>query len=136
VLLFHVAGAVLALPVGCVEETLRPLAVEPLPGAPAPLLGTALVRGRRIPVVALAPCLRAEGGRITRWITVRAGLRRLALAVEGVAGVLPFEPAQLDALPSLFAQLEPAGRDALATHVPRLLARLRSGWALQTAVVP
>ena len=43
-----------ALPLGAVIETLRPLPLRPLAGAPAGVLGVAVVRGSPVPVIDLA----------------------------------------------------------------------------------
>lgn len=76
-----------ALALEHVVETMRPLPISPFAGAPDFVLGVAIVRGAPTPVVDLAALL--GGGRRTpgRFVTVKAGERRVALAVERVAGV-------------------------------------------------
>lgn len=133
VLLFQVGAAALALPLPCVEEILRPLPLEALPASAPGVLGCASVRGRRIPVVALAGRARKDEGRPTRWIHLRAGRRRLALAVDGVAGVLRLAPEALEALPPLLSELAPEEAASLRRDAPRLLALLRRGRVLQSA---
>jgi purine-binding chemotaxis protein CheW len=101
-----------ALPLAAVVETLRPLAVEPVAGAPAFVAGLALLRGVPSPVVDLARLLGDEdAGPAARWVTVRAGERRVALAVTAVEGVRALDGAALGATPPLLAD---ARADAVA----------------------
>lgn len=94
------AGACLcALPLAMVVETLRPLAVERLPGAPEGVLGVSVVRGRPTPVVDARRILEqgcAEPA--TRLVTLRLGSRSAALAVDAVLGVRSIEAARLEAM--------------------------------------
>ena len=77
-----------ALPVAAVVETMRPAPVRPLPGAPAWVLGVAVVRGAPTAVVDLAALLGGAPERAaTRWVIVRCGERTAALAVRRVDGV-------------------------------------------------
>jgi purine-binding chemotaxis protein CheW len=76
-----------AIPIAHVVETLRPAAVEPLAGAPPSVLGTATIRGELVPVVDLARLLGVTGGEPTRFVTIDADGRRVALAVDEVLGV-------------------------------------------------
>jgi purine-binding chemotaxis protein CheW len=112
-LVCRIPGAVCALPLERVVETMRPLAVESLSGAPSFVRGLAIVRGAPVPVVDAAALLGAADGCPRRFVIVRAGIRRVALAVDEVVGVraLPWE--QLDRLPSLL-------RDAAADVVARI----------------
>jgi purine-binding chemotaxis protein CheW len=75
-----------------VDEVLPDMAVQPLPGAHAPIDGQIHVRGERLPVVALRAALREaqapEGSRpglLLCWL----GRRRVAFAMDGVGGVVP-----------------------------------------------
>lgn len=103
-LVFRVDAHICALPLPRVAEILRPVPVEPLAGAPAGVRGMAIVRGAAVPVIDLAALL---GGRGTcsRFVMVRAGERRLALAVDAVLGIRAF------AAP-LWSDLPPLLRDA------------------------
>jgi purine-binding chemotaxis protein CheW len=88
VLLVRAGGRLCGLAVGSVVETMRPLPVALLAGAPAFVRGVAVVRGEPVPVVDLATLLGAsEPGAIGRFVTVRAGSRPAALAVTSVLGV-------------------------------------------------
>jgi purine-binding chemotaxis protein CheW len=82
------AGARLcALPVDRVVETMRPLPVEPLRSAPPFVTGVAVIRGGAVPVVDAGRLLGAAASAATRYVTVRAGARTVAVAVDEVVGV-------------------------------------------------
>lgn len=84
------AGARLCgLPVESVIETMRPLPVSPISGAPPFVEGVAIVRGEPVPVIDLAAFLGDGAGAppAARFVTVRAGERPAALAVSAVIGV-------------------------------------------------
>ena len=76
-----------AIPLASVVETMRPLPVAALPGAPPFVAGAAVVRGEPVPVVDLDALLGGPGGAASRFVTVRAGDRVTALAVAAVVGV-------------------------------------------------
>ena len=80
---------------------MRPLAVEAIAGAPSFVLGLAMVRGVPIPVVEAASLLTGTVSQATRFVTVKAGRRRVALAVDAVVGVVDIPPESLDTLPPL-----------------------------------
>jgi purine-binding chemotaxis protein CheW len=101
-LLCRVRGLLCALPLDHVEETMRPMAVEPIAGVPAFLQGLAVVRGSAVPVVDAALLLGGDGSRPTRFVTVKAGQRRIALAVDAVIGIKAISARSLEALPLLF----------------------------------
>ena len=87
VLLVRAGSCVLAVGIADVSETFRPLPIEPLQGVPPFVRGVAIIRGLATPVVDLGALLGSGGGAIGRFVTVRAGGRQLALAVESVLGV-------------------------------------------------
>jgi purine-binding chemotaxis protein CheW len=96
VLVVRAGSRLCAIPVTFVLETLRPLGVSPLAGAPSFVEGVAIVRGEPVPVVDLGAFVggAGTGERATRWVTVRAGARRAVLAVEAVLGVSPLDGAE------------------------------------------
>jgi purine-binding chemotaxis protein CheW len=103
-LLVLVAGARrCALRLVDVRETMRPLPAVPVAGAPAFVLGAAVIRGAPTPVVDLAALLGDRAGGITRFVTVDAGGRRVALAVDAVRGIEEIDRAALAELPPLLA---------------------------------
>jgi purine-binding chemotaxis protein CheW len=89
-LLCRAGSSLFALPLGQVVETMRILPVEPVAGAPPYVRGLSIVRGTPTPVVDIALLC---GGRTVpsrRLVTVRAGARIIALALETVLGVRSF----------------------------------------------
>jgi purine-binding chemotaxis protein CheW len=84
------------LRVGDVSETMRPLPVQKVPGAPAFVGGLAVIRGQPVPVVDLAVLVgAADSGAPGRFVCMRGGGRPVALAVESVVGIRALDPAQL-----------------------------------------
>lgn len=122
-----------AIAIDHVHETMRPLPVDAVAGAPDFVLGLAVIRGVPVPVVDLDALL---GGGIAprthgRFVTLRLGERRVALAVDEVLGVERIDRTRLAEFPPL---LGPAGADrieALGTLDAQLLVVLRA-----TQVVP
>jgi purine-binding chemotaxis protein CheW len=100
-LLCRVDRRVCALPLAQVEETMRPLPVEPMAGAPDFVLGVAIVRGAAVPVVDAAALLGAGRSRPSRLVSLRVERRRVALAVDAVLGVHPVAGESLARLPPL-----------------------------------
>jgi len=102
----------LALPLAHILETLRPLPVETLPGMPLFVRGVSVVRGAPVPVVEAAALLGVvDGPPATRWVMLRAGDHRMALAVGAVVGVLDLAPHRSAPLPPL---LRPGSVDVVA----------------------
>ncbi|MDB4993484.1 MAG: chemotaxis protein CheW [Myxococcaceae bacterium] len=104
----------IALPLALVSETMRPLPLEPMTGMPHFVLGISVIRGEPVPVVDSATLLgaadatpRAAG----RWVVLRVGGRRIALAVEAVEGIRSLIPDLRAPLPSL---LRDAGAEVIA----------------------
>jgi purine-binding chemotaxis protein CheW len=100
VLLVRAGARVCALPVAAVVETMRPLPIAPLSGVPAYVTGVSRVRGEPVPVVHLGVFL---GDPVPtapeRLVTVRAGGRTAALAVDGVLGIAALDRAAATRLP-------------------------------------
>jgi purine-binding chemotaxis protein CheW len=108
-LLCRVGAVVCAIPAQNVVEIFRPLAIEPIPGAPPFVDGAAVIRGTPQPVVSLAGVLGIpRDGRERRFVLVRAGERRVALAVDDVVGMRSLPSAA--ALPPL---LKAASQEAI-----------------------
>jgi purine-binding chemotaxis protein CheW len=103
VLLLRVAGRRAAVPLGDVVEVMRPLPTEGIPGAPRFLRGLAMIRGAPVPVLDLRVLLGSEetSAPPARFVTVRAGERRIALAADGVEGTREVDPGTLAGLPPL-----------------------------------
>lgn len=79
-------GFALALPVAQVRGLEKGRPVVPLPGARAGLSGLASVRGRLVPVFALAQVLGAEAGP-GGWIALTAGAQPAGLAFDALIGL-------------------------------------------------
>lgn len=106
------AGALLcALPISSVIETMRPLPVMPLTHAPEFVAGTSVIRGEPVPVVDATRFLGATNGQLTRFIVVRAGDRKVALAVQAVLGIHHLNSKMLAGIPPLLSR---AGTEAIA----------------------
>lgn len=86
-LLCRIDRRLCALPLEHVVETMRPMPVERLSGTPAFVQGVSIIRGVPVPVVDAAALLGARESQPSRFVTVRAGGRQVALAVDAVLGV-------------------------------------------------
>ena len=116
--------ALAAIPARHVRETMRPLPLEPIAGAPAFVSGAAIVRGRPVPVVDAAKLVSGQTIEARRWLALEVGARTAILAVHEVIGVQPLnvvnEPAPL------LAGAARGAIDELATRDGELLAVLRA----------
>jgi purine-binding chemotaxis protein CheW len=91
-----------AVPLAHVIETMRPLPIEAVPGMPSFVRGLAIIRGAAVPVVDLADATGAAETRApTRFVLLRLGSRRAALAVSAVVGVRDLDVASLEQMPPL-----------------------------------
>lgn len=109
-LVARVPGRLCAFDLAHVVETMRPLPVESVAGAPSFVLGLSLIRGVPTPVVDLAAWMGLPPAPSTRFVSVAAGARHVALAVTAVAGVRRIDTFELQTVPPLL-------RDAAAGHV-------------------
>lgn len=123
------AGAArVALPLASALETLRPLPCAPLPHSPPWVTGASVIRGAPTPVVDLGRLLGGPPALPTRLVTVRAGARVVALAVQEVLGVRALDPTQ--SLPPLLAESDERVA-ALSALDGELLLVLREGCLLE-----
>ena len=125
-LVCRVQARLCALPLEHAVETMRPLAVEPVAGAPSFVLGLAVVRGEPLAVVDAARVLGMQDAPIGRFVTVAVGVRRIALAVGDVVGVRRLPPGSLRALPPLLHEAAGDVVDAVGLLDAELLLMLRS----------
>jgi purine-binding chemotaxis protein CheW len=113
-LVFASGAHVGALPIEHVQETMRPLPIEPVASDLPFLAGIAIVRGTALPVVNMEALLAVPRGAtprsrrvddarspVGRFITVRVDGRAVALAVTEVLGVWPAAALDTGALPPL-----------------------------------
>lgn len=110
-LLCRVQTRLCALPLKHVLETMRPLPIRPISGAPQFVLGLSVIRGAPAPIVDAARLLGAEEARPTRIVTVKVGARTIGLAVDGVLGVRSIPEEARQELPPL---LESASTDVVS----------------------
>ena len=110
-LICRVQARLCAVPLVHVVETMRALAVEAVAGAPHFVRGLAVIRGAPVPVVDTACLLGAQAAPADRFVTVLAGGRLVALAVDSVLGVRTIAAGSLHELPPL---LHDSGADIVA----------------------
>lgn len=120
-----------ALPIGRVIETMRPLPIEAVAGAPPFVLGVALVRGQPTPVIDLGAMLGGSASAAPRrFVTVDAGGRQVALAVDEVMGVRQLVDQAGAGVPPLLAEATAGTIETLSRLDAGLLAVLRTGFLL------
>jgi purine-binding chemotaxis protein CheW len=121
-LLVRSGGQICAVPLPQVEETLRPLPLQPLAGMPPYLSGLSVIRGTPTPVVDLTALLAgARGSPARRWVTLRLGARRAALAVDDVLGVSALGGDSAAALPPLVSKATSGAMGSLGALDEQLL---------------
>jgi len=123
-LLVEVVSHLCAVPVAATIETLRPLPLERLPGAARGILGLSIVRGETVPVVDMAGLFDEPEGSASRWVLVRAGERRLGLAVSRVMGVREIDEEAEGLSPALGARVAAPFVAVVAMHAGRFVAVL------------
>jgi purine-binding chemotaxis protein CheW len=130
-----------AIPMTHVLEVMRPIPVDAVVGMPTYVLGLSVIRGRPTPVVDLARLFRqAERGEPSRYVALRLGDRRLALAVDAVLGVRELALGDMDEYPPLLGSDSAEIVDSLGVLDTKLLLALSTmrllpdaAWASVTA---
>ncbi len=90
-----------AIRISQVEETMRPLPIASIVGAPPYVLGVSMIRGLATPVVDLGSVLAQAGpARLTRFLTLKNGGLRVALGVDQLVGTQFLNQANLRPLPA------------------------------------
>ena len=92
--LFMLAGSLFAVDVQSAREVAIFDEITTVPRAPVPLIGVANLRGTVVPIVDVRPLLGLPVqrlGRSLRTLIVRDRAVQVALAVEGVLGLEPFD---------------------------------------------
>jgi purine-binding chemotaxis protein CheW len=100
----RVGPYLVALPLGHVEETLRPLPTESFANSPIYVRGLARIRGAVTPVVDAAALLGIAESVPTRYVTLKTGERRVALAVDAVVGTRAIPATSLQSMPPLLTE--------------------------------
>jgi purine-binding chemotaxis protein CheW len=99
-------GRYYALPLENVAETMRPLPVDAVLGAPPFLQGLSIIRGNPTPVIDLAMLIEGRPTeRASRFVTLRNPSGPVALAVEEVVGIREFADAELAELPAVLTEV-------------------------------
>jgi purine-binding chemotaxis protein CheW len=109
VVIFEVASQRFGLPLDRVEQAVRIVEITPLPRAPAVVVGVINVRGSVLPVVDVRRRfdLPLRPSRLTdQLLVVDTPLRRLALWVDAVHGVVNYSPAEFSAAAALVPGME------------------------------
>ena len=126
-IILRAVGHACAVPLADVSEVMRPLPIEALAGMPPFVLGLAMIRGRATPVVELARLLGDEcSPRINRFVTLRAGERFVALAVESVDGVRALDKKSFESMPALLGSERAEVVASVATLDSQFLLVLRA----------
>ncbi len=101
VLVVHARERLCAIRLSHVGETMRPLPISTVVGAPPYVLGVSMIRGLATPVVDLGAVLgETSPAALTRFLTIKSGARRIAIAVERLVGVQLLKPLSLRPLPA------------------------------------
>lgn len=124
VLVCRVQSRLCGLPLDAVEETLRPQPLRPLSAAVVHVQGLARIRGDWVPVVDLAGLLGLTAAPVGRYVVVRAGGRRVALAVAQVLGLQALAEDAVSTLPPLLRDSAHGAVAALAERDDELIAVL------------
>jgi purine-binding chemotaxis protein CheW len=87
-----------------------------------------MIRGAPTPVVDLKALLENSENSATygRFVTVKLGERRVAIAVDGVAGLRDLDSAQLGELPPMLQDVAAGLIEAIGTRDAQLLVVLRA----------
>ncbi|HEU4682512.1 MAG TPA: chemotaxis protein CheW, partial [Gemmatimonadales bacterium] len=106
----------------------RPLPIESIAGMPEFIRGVSVIRGAPVPVVDLGALLQTSDRSDTygRFVTVKIGERRVAVAVDGVVGLRNLDLTQIGELPPLLRASDTHVIDAIGTCDAQLLVVLRS----------
>jgi purine-binding chemotaxis protein CheW len=105
-LLCRIGERLLAVPLAAVLETMRPMPVASITGAPPFVLGVSTIRGEVLPVIDTAALLGAGDCPVTRFVTITTGARALALAVGSVLGIRRLTDGDLRELPPLLHSID------------------------------
>lgn len=129
-LIFRSLGRVCGLPPEHVEETMRPLPVQPLPGVEGYVVGVSIIRGKPCPIVDLRQFFEGSPGSEPprRLVAVRVDEhRRVALLVDEVLGLRTVSLSSTDQLPPLLRSANSNAIESLRILDGQLLGVLARG---------
>jgi purine-binding chemotaxis protein CheW len=126
-LIVRASSRAFAIPIPYVVETMRPLPIDPIAGVPTFLLGLSVIRGAPVPVVDLgAVAGLGRGGTVSRFVTLRLGERRVALAVGAVVGMRDLVGVGVGEMPPLLREASADVIEAIGVLDAQLLLVLRA----------
>jgi purine-binding chemotaxis protein CheW len=108
---------------------MRPLPIEPVAGMPGFVRGVSVIRGAAVPVIDLAALLESgqpSAATCGRFVTVKVGDRRVAIAVDTVVGARDLDPEQLGDLPPILRATSAGVIEMIETRDAQLLMVLRA----------
>jgi purine-binding chemotaxis protein CheW len=120
---FYLANAQYAVDVLRVQEVLQPGQIEPVPGAPAAVLGIINLRGNIVTVVSARRLLDLEeqpSDSETRVIIVNCAADPVGIKVDGVADVIQLPANEIDPAPRVDGTGRPSYVYGVATCGERL----------------
>ncbi len=129
-LILRASGRMFGLPFEHVEETMRPLPVQALPGPEDYVVGVSIIRGEPRPVVDLRKLLNIDpiDQPPRRLVALRVGEhRRVALLVDEVLGLRIVIVGREDRLPPLLESAHPRVIESLRIVDGELLSVLSRG---------
>jgi len=116
-----------AIPIAHVVETMRPLAIDTISGVPSFVLGLSVIRGAPVPIVDLEDLVGLDRtDSFARFVSLRIGPRRGALAVRRVVGVRDLDAISLAEMPPLVRALHTETIDKIGILDAQLLVVLRA----------
>jgi purine-binding chemotaxis protein CheW len=103
-LVTRISSRLCAIPLDCVNETMRPLPLQTVGKAPAFVLGVSVIRGLPTPIVDMARLIENRDVPSTRWVTIRQQDEQLALAVSETVGIFELDPSKFHYVPPLLGE--------------------------------
>ncbi|HEX3774042.1 MAG TPA: chemotaxis protein CheW [Polyangiaceae bacterium] len=135
VLLCEVGSLLCGFALESVIETMRALPIEQVAAVPSFVSGLSIVRGQPVPVVDLPALLGVPREvRRARFVLVKAGDRRVALAVSNVLGTRSLPLRSLPELPPLLGSATAEFVNAIASLDAQLFLTLESGRLVPNSV--
>lgn len=124
-----------AFPIAAAIEIMRPQRADPLPNVPGFVLGVSIIRGEVTPIIDAGVLLAGVATeKPSRFVTLRAGDRRIGVAVDEVVGVRTFPAGTLENMHPLTADASAHAVSAIGKLDQELLSVLESARILSGEV--